>query len=151
MQDCGPKLRLYYVGTKYARTVQGILQAGLNAYLLTHWLPFYLLNAAYALRDCKTAVLGGHVKRCPHGHVEKAWYNSCRHRACPQSRPWAATSKLLPTDHYHVTFTLPEELRLLWQFASSFPTTASARASGGSSATASSAASRPAKSSCPST
>ena len=23
--------------------------------------------------------------------------------------------KLLPTDHYHVTFTLPEELRLLWQ------------------------------------
>ena len=111
------------MGTKYERTVQGILQAGLKAYRRTRSLPYYLLNAAYALRDCKTAALGGHVKRCPHGHVEKAWYNSCRHRVCPQCS-WGKVeewldrlrSKLLPTDHYHATFTLPEELRVLWQF-----------------------------------
>ncbi len=111
------------MGTKYARTVHGILQAGLEAFLRTHWLPFYLVKAALALRDCKTSALGGHVKRCPHGHIEKAWYNSCRHRACPQCS-WGKVEqwlerlrpKLLPTDHYHVTFTLPEELRLLWQF-----------------------------------
>ena len=86
------------MGTKYERTVQSILQAGLKAFRRTRSLPFYLLKAAYALRDCKTAALGGHVKRCPHGHVEKAWYNSCRHRVCPRKVVTDTTNILKTSD-----------------------------------------------------
>jgi hypothetical protein len=63
------------------------------------------------------------VRRCPQGHVTEIWYNSCRHRACPRcctqriSRwldGWQA--RILPTDHFHVIFTLPSELHELWQW-----------------------------------
>ena len=70
---------------------------------------------------CRTAVLGGHVQSCPDGHVERVWYNSCRHRMCPrcawlQIEPWLVQQKarLLACEHYHVISTLPDELRGLW-------------------------------------
>ncbi len=104
-------------------TLRDIFQAGFKDYLRTHWLPFYLLKAGYAILQCRTAALGGHVKLCPEGHVEKAWYNSCRHRACPlcawiKIDEWLekVRARLLPTDHYHVTFTLPDELRVFWHY-----------------------------------
>jgi hypothetical protein len=75
----------------------------------------------WALLVCRTAVLGGHVQACPEGHIERVWYNSCRHRLCPQCawlqvERWLATQKarLLACDHYHVIFTMPDELRALW-------------------------------------
>ena len=78
-------------------------------------------RAAWALLVCRTAALGGHVQRCPEGHVEHLWYNSCCHRRCPQCRwlqieRWLATQKarLLACDHDHAIFTLPDELRGLW-------------------------------------
>jgi Putative transposase/Transposase zinc-binding domain len=65
--------------------------------------------------------LGGHVHACPDGHVERIWYNSCRHRMCPlcawvQVERWLAKQKarLLACDHYHVIFTVPHELNELW-------------------------------------
>jgi hypothetical protein len=33
---------------------------------------------------CRTAALGGHIQACPDGHIEKAWYNSCRESPCPE-------------------------------------------------------------------
>jgi Putative transposase/Transposase zinc-binding domain len=71
--------------------------------------------------QCRTAALGGHVQACPDGHVARIWYNSCRHRACPQcaylqTERWLALqrARLLACDHYHVIFTLPHELNPLW-------------------------------------
>src|SRR5215831_5877097 len=64
---------------------------------------------------------GGHVQACPYGHMARIWYNSCRHRACPQcaslqTERWLALqqARLLACDHYHVIFTLPHDLNPLW-------------------------------------
>ena len=50
-------------------------------------------------------------------------YNSCRHRSCPQCgggrrAQWLQelSSQLLPCDHVHVIFTVPDSLNKLWQF-----------------------------------
>ena len=80
-------------------------------------------GAAHAVRTCRTAALGGHVWRCPQGHVTEIWYNSCRHRACPrcctqQMSQWLDgwQQQVLPTDQLHVIFTLPSELHELWKW-----------------------------------
>jgi len=102
-------------------TVQHIFQAGYAAFEQGHRLPDYVRRAAWAVLVCRTAVLGGHVQRCPEGHVERIWYNSCRHRLCPQCaglqiERWLTNqrARLLACDHYHVIFTLPDELRGVW-------------------------------------
>src|SRR5207237_3212053 len=66
---------------------------------------------------CRTAALGGHVKRCLDCGHERIAYNSCRNRHCPkcqaQSRAaWLAhqAEQLLPVEYYHLVFTLPDEL-----------------------------------------
>ena len=71
--------------------------------------------------QCRTAALGGHIQACPDGHVARVWYNSCRHRSCPQcaylqTERWLALqrARLLACDHYHVIFTLPHDLNPLW-------------------------------------
>jgi hypothetical protein len=104
-------------------SVQTILQTGLADYLQTNRLPGYLRQALRCLLHCRTALLGGHTEVCPEGHVSKVWYNSCRHRSCPQcaflqTERWLAkkSAQLLPCDHFHVVFTLPSELRLLWRW-----------------------------------
>jgi Transposase zinc-binding domain/Putative transposase len=98
------------------------LQQGYAAFAQSHQVPGYVRKAVWALRACRTAVLGGHVQRCPDGHVERVWYNSCRHRLCPQCA-WLQVerwldqqrARLLACDHYHVIFTMPSELHDLWQ------------------------------------
>jgi hypothetical protein len=102
-------------------TIQQILQEGYAAFEQSHPLPGYVRKAVWALLACRTAVLGGHVQRCPDGHFERVWYNSCRHRLCPpchwlQIERWLATQKarLLACDHDHAIFTMPDELRGLW-------------------------------------
>lgn len=102
-------------------TLQQILQQGYAAFERCHPLPDYVRKAAWALLVCRTAVLGGHIQACPEGHVERVWYNSCRHRLCPQCawlqvERWLDRQKarLLACDHYHVIFTIPEELHGLW-------------------------------------
>jgi hypothetical protein len=67
-------------------TVQQILQEGYAAFERCHPLPAHVRQAAWALLVCRTAVLGGHMQACPEGHIERVWYNSCRHRLCPQFR-----------------------------------------------------------------
>ena len=65
-------------------TIQEILRSSLSGFLEGRRLPVYLHRAVLALSQCRTAALGGHTKKCPEGHVEGIWYNSCRHWACPQ-------------------------------------------------------------------
>jgi hypothetical protein len=67
-----------------------------------------------AIEACRTAALGGHVRRCVDcGHVAIA-YNSCRDRHCPKCQgqaraAWveARRAELLPVPYFHVVFTLP--------------------------------------------
>ena len=102
-------------------TLQTIFQDAFPAYEQTHPLPAHVRKAARAIMQCRTAALGGHIQACPDGHMARIWYNSCRHRACPQcaylqTERWLALqqARLLACDHYHVIFTLPHELNPLW-------------------------------------
>ena len=102
-------------------TLQTIFQDAFPAYEQTHLLPTHVRRAARAIMQCRTAALGGHVQACPDGHMARIWYNSCRHRACPQcaylqTERWLALqqARLLACDHYHVIFTLPHDLDPLW-------------------------------------
>lgn len=102
-------------------SLQTILHLGYASYERTHRLPESVRRAVWALLACRTAVLGGHVQACPEGHKERVWYNSCRHRMCPQCawvqvERWLAKQKtrLLACEHYHGIFTMPHELNDLW-------------------------------------
>lgn len=72
------------------------------------------------IRDCRTAVLGGHVEQYDCGH-RVPMYNSCTNRSCPKCQAaarakWLAEreAELLPVDTYfHVVFTLPQEIAYL--------------------------------------
>lgn len=73
-----------------------------------------------AIALCRTAELGGHVDTCRSCGFEHPSYNSCRNRHCPKCQAlaqekWIAarTERLLPVQHFHVVFTLPNELRAL--------------------------------------
>jgi hypothetical protein len=90
-------------------------------YARTRRVPAHQRKAARAIMQCRTAALGGHVQACPEGHFSRIWYNSCRHRCCPQcayiqSERWLAKqrARLLACDHYHVIFTVPHDLNSLW-------------------------------------
>ena len=104
-----------------SRILQHLLDTHYPAFEQTHSLPEHVREAVHCLRSCRTAALGGHVQACPEGHVERVWYNSCRHRFCPQCAQlqiaqWLERqrARLLACDHYHVIFTLPRELNPLW-------------------------------------
>jgi hypothetical protein len=78
-------------------------------------------RALSAITLCRTAALGGHQNFCFEcGWEEDPSYNSCRNRNCPKCQAlaqerWisARVRAILPLDHYHGVFTLPEDLRPL--------------------------------------
>ncbi len=80
-------------------------------------------NQLKALRDiqqCRTSELGGHKEVCDTCGAIRISYNSCRNRHCPkcQSLPaekWILerSGEILPIDHFHVVFTIPDELNTL--------------------------------------
>lgn len=93
------------------------------AFEQTQPLQDYVRQAVRMLMCCHTSALGGHVERCPHGHIERIFYNSCGHRSCPRCaarkrRTWLLTrqDKLLPVRHYHAVFTLPHTFNALWHW-----------------------------------
>ncbi len=72
----------------------------------------------HALDACRTEHLGGQVFICPHCHIARYSYHSCRNRHCPTcqhdaGQTWLAKQQalLLPVPYFLVTFTLPAELR----------------------------------------
>jgi len=70
--------------------------------------------------SCRTAVLGGHLDVCDACHDARPAYNSCRNRHCPKCQclrqaMWVAKrmGRVLPVHHFHVVFTVPDELKPL--------------------------------------
>ena len=71
----------------------------------------------FDLLNCRTQYLGGHIDRCDHCGTTRITYHSCRNRHCPtcQHMPrerwlWQRKREILPTDYFHVVFTLPHTL-----------------------------------------
>jgi hypothetical protein len=74
-------------------------------------------QALRALRDCRTAALGGHRYQCDRCEHRVLLYNSCRNRHCPKCQAtarakWLAErqAELLPVPYFHVVFTLPQQI-----------------------------------------
>jgi hypothetical protein len=70
------------------------------------------------IETCRTEILGGHVDTCDHCGHKAPSYNSCSDRHCPKCQAlrqakWIAGRKerILPTNYFHLVFTLPAELR----------------------------------------
>lgn len=69
------------------------------------------------IMNCRTSVLGGHRLKCDSCDHEEYSYNSCRNRHCPKCQflaqaKWvdARKAELLPTEYFHMVFTVPHEL-----------------------------------------
>ncbi|CZP45104.1 Putative transposase [Legionella pneumophila] len=91
-------------------------------YMTNHKLCSQQYKTIRAIVDCRTASLGGHISRCDNCKFELISYNSCRNRHCPkcqamQKERWinARAAELLPTEYFHVVFTLPHHLNPLAQ------------------------------------
>jgi len=89
-------------------------------YLSTHGaslLPSHR-RAIQDILDCRTAALGGQVWHCEACHTEVFSYHSCGNRSCPkchtaQTQEWleCRQAELLPVPYFHITITVPAELR----------------------------------------
>jgi len=71
---------------------------------------------------CRTPALGGSLYQCDDCGALEYRYHSCRNRHCPKcqddrAQRWLARvqQRLLPCDHYLLTFTLPHQLRAVAQ------------------------------------
>ncbi len=79
-------------------------------------------RAIWALQNCRTPVMGGHVHGCQSCAGERLFaYHSCHHKSCPQcgraaTAEWVRREqgKLIPAPYFMITFTLPAELRELF-------------------------------------
>ena len=78
------------------------------------------LKVLRAIRNCRTAALGGHLDRCSRCGHQVISYNSCRNRHCPKCQTnardqWLAkrAEDLLEVPYFHVVFTLPHDLSAL--------------------------------------
>src|ERR1700692_1253863 len=68
--------------------------------------------------DCRTAALGGQVWRCETCNTEVFSFHSCGHRSCPKchtarTQEWREhrQPEMLPVPYFHITVTVPAELR----------------------------------------
>jgi hypothetical protein len=100
--------------------VGDLFRAHGEVYRDTHALTEQQRKVMRAIEACRTAVLGGHLDVCQKCGDEQPAYNSCRDRHCPKCQSlrqaqWIADrqARILPTHHYHVVFTVPEELKPL--------------------------------------
>ncbi len=89
-------------------------------YLLAHdtsMLPSHR-RAIEDILDCRTAALGGQVWHCEACNTDVFSYHSCGNRSCPkchtaQTQEWLERrqAELLPVPYFHITITVPAELR----------------------------------------
>ena len=70
------------------------------------------------IRTCRTESMGGHLTECDACGHQQYSYHSCKNRSCPKchtsdTQRWLLKreAELLPVRHFHVVFTLPQELR----------------------------------------
>lgn len=103
-----------------------MLSPNLDTLLSLCQLPGIMITVsmAHALEDmkkCRTAEKGGRVLFCPECKTSVILYNPCNKRGCPicyrkNQLQWQrkAEHKILPTTHYHLTFSLPELYTGIW-------------------------------------
>ncbi len=91
-----------------------------KALLVTHVLTLDQRRLLGSIAVCRTPALGGHLHYCPTCLEVHPVYHSCRKRGCPNCQALAQekwievrAERILPIKHFHVTFTLPSELRRL--------------------------------------
>jgi len=103
--------------------LQNVLQNFISDSSYRKKLPIHYLKVIDKLVSCRTAALGGHAQYCENNHLCGIWYNSCKHRFCPQCRgmateEWLLNTKniLLDCPHHHIIFTFPSELNKLWRY-----------------------------------
>jgi hypothetical protein len=91
-----------------------------EAYRQTHALSTQRRKVMRAIETCRTAALGGHLEVCPQCGDARPAYNSCRDRHCPKCQALRQSQwieerqrRILPTHHFHVVFTIPEQLKPL--------------------------------------
>lgn len=89
-------------------------------YRARHKLPLPQHKAMWAIEHCRTPALGGQLEQCDGCGFQRQAYRSCGNRHCPQCQTlnqvrWvdARQAEVLPVPYFHVTFTLPSELRAL--------------------------------------
>ena len=91
-----------------------------GAYLAAHGtaMPASHRRAIADIIACRTEALGGHLWRCDQCSAELFAYHSCKNRSCPkchteQTQAWLdrRQTEMLPAPYFHVTVTVPEELR----------------------------------------
>lgn len=106
--------------TKDSAELADIFNLHANSYTEEHQLSKEQRKAVNAIRNCRTADLGGNVQCCASCGAEFNTYNSCRNRHCPKCQAlakerWLAArqAELLPVEYFHVVFTIPHELNLL--------------------------------------
>jgi hypothetical protein len=87
------------------------------AYRQAHPLPLHQHRLMQAIETCRTPVMGGSVEWCDHCQYTHIRYRSCRNRHCPKCQGLARAkwleqrkAELLPTEYFHVVFTLPEPI-----------------------------------------
>jgi hypothetical protein len=92
-----------------------------SAYLTTHRLCPEQQKAYWAILNCRTAFMGGHLQQCDQCGHQRPVYNSCRNRHCPKCQyikqvQWVDKLKsLLPaTRYFHLVFTIPSELHRIF-------------------------------------
>lgn len=98
-------------------TVGAIARAHCEAFKRQHALNEAQRKVLRAVAACRTPVLGGRVDVCAKCGDERPVFHSCRNRHCPacqsltQAR-WieGRMARLLPTDYFHVVFTVPDDL-----------------------------------------
>ena len=86
-------------------------------YLDTHCVPHHHHRVIQAIKNCRTAVLGGHQTTCLDCGFQHIAYNSCRDRHCPKCQGIARErwlhcreAELVPVRYFHVVFTVAHEL-----------------------------------------
>lgn len=101
-------------------TLADIVRTAGPAYLETHagQLARAPRRALADVAACRTPALGGSLYRCEDCDALEYRYHSCRNRHCPtcqedRAQQWVqrVQARLLPCDHYLLTFTLPHQLR----------------------------------------
>ena len=80
-------------------------------------------KAAWCIQACRTPALGGVELQCDHCEQTRTVYCSCGNRHCPQcqaakSAQWLEQQErwLLPVPYFHVVFTVPCELHLVFRY-----------------------------------
>ena len=98
----------------FRRFAAGYLSAHGTSMLPSH------RRAIEDILDCRTAALGGQVWHCEACNTEVFSYHSCGNRSCPkchtaQTQEWLERrrAELLPVPYFHITITVPAELRVV--------------------------------------